>query len=609
MNEEKVIDSSGEGEIAAVSGVAGSENNDCTVQIMSPTPIAAAAVAASTSKEQQGRLSILRRSGGTNQRLSNFRVSYEGLAGYTLRSNNNINNGNDNRCGSSRSSASSASSLHSLETQKLRNSSSPSPKDRTTPISSTMSSGRRRSSLPSPTAANPNLLVRYSIGEYVLISNQICELHSSSSEGASINVFDQQQQQQQQRMMMLNKFGYPEPHELASSLVDVQKQGPYNYILATVVSVHYGEDAQYYTVRREDNRQNQRADMEYMERIMTVEGLDAAKAASRRRRHSSSSGMSLSSLMRQSSNLEGGRGSELRWWNRLRNSSAKLHQRLSIWGKRIHQQAKEQMMACLNGNRPYGLSFRFTGVNFLVLCSFWYLFIDQVRLIFIPPSADNALAVISLIVWIVLVMELVVETYIRPSGYRTLIRSEKAYLPSTVRYLNTFHLVTEMISLAFFAPEFLPLFNADLNFSLGNATLMSIYGPDGKSAFYGTAFICMLRLRIFGVCRHWQNMWINNALVRVKSKDGTWKVKRARGFFIPHQQKEASGLELVDATEDEEKHHLINVTHHTHHTTSKSEINSEEKKKMITNDYHLRNASRIGSALFISNATNVLAFV
>jgi hypothetical protein len=165
-----------------------------------------------------------------------------------------------------------------------------------------------------------------------------------------------------------------------------------------------------------------------------------------------------------------------------------------------------------------------------------------------------------------------------------------------------------MISLAFFAPEFLPLFNADLNFSLGNATLMSIYGPDGKSAFYGTAFICMLRLRIFGVCRHWQNMWINNALVRVKGKDGIWKVKRARGFFIPHQQKEASGLELVDATEDEEKHHLINVTHHTHHT-SKSEINSEEKKKMITNDYHLRNASRIGSALFISNATNVLAFV
>ena len=617
MNEEKVIDSrdnnsgAGEGEIAAVSGVAGggggvagNENNDddCSVvQIMSPTPIAAAAAAASTSEEQQGRFSILRRSGETNRRLSNFRVSYEGLAGYALRSNNNIDDGN-NRIGSSRSTA---SSLHSLETQKLRNSSSSSSEDRTTtPISSAMSSGLRRSTSPSTSAKN--LLVRYSIGEYVLISNQICELHSS---GASIKVFEhQQQQQQQQQRMMLNKFGYPEPLESAS--LDTQKQGPFNYILATVVSVHYGEDAQYYTVRREDNRQNQRADMEYMERITTVEGLDAAKAASRRRRHSSSSGMSLTSMMRQSSHLEGGRGSEIRWWNRLGISSAHLRLRVSIWGTRIHQQAKEQMMACLNGNRPYGLSFRFTGVNFLVLCSFWYLFIDQVRLIFIPPSADNALAVISLIVWVVLVMELLVETFIRPSGYRALIRSEKAYLPSTVRYLNTFHLVTEMISLAFFAPEFLHLFNADLDFSLGNACLMSIYGPDGKSAFYGTAFICMLRLRIFGVCRHWQNMWINNALVRVKGKNGIWKVRRARGYFFPHRQKEASGLELVTATEDEEdeeKHHLINVTDHT--SKSKSEMNSEEKKKMLTNDYHLRNASRIGSALFISNATNVLAFV
>jgi hypothetical protein len=431
MNEEKVIDSrdnnsgAGEGEIAAVSGVAGggggvagNENNDddCSVvQIMSPTPIAAAAAAAaSTSEEQQGRFSILRRSGETNRRLSNFRVSYEGLAGYALRSNNYIDDGN-NRIGSSRSTA---SSLHSLETQKLRNSSSSSSEDRTTtPISSAMSSGLRRSTSPSTSAKN--LLVRYSIGEYVLISNQICELHSS---GASIKVFEhQQQQQQQQQRMMLNKFGYPEPLESAS--LDTQKQGPFNYILATVVSVHYGEDAQYYTVRREDNRQNQRADMEYMERITTVEGLDAAKAASRRRRHSSSSGMSLTSMMRQSSHLEGGRGSEIRWWNRLGISSAHLRLRVSIWGTRIHQQAKEQMMACLNGNRPYGLSFRFTGVNFLVLCSFWYLFIDQVRLIFIPPSADNALAVISLIVWVVLVMELLVETFIRPSGYRALIRS------------------------------------------------------------------------------------------------------------------------------------------------------------------------------------------
>ena len=50
-----------------------------------------------------------------------------------------------------------------------------------------------------------------------------------------------------------------------------------------VVSVHFGEDAQYYTVRREDTMQNQRADAEWMEPITSEAGLDAAKIAARKR--------------------------------------------------------------------------------------------------------------------------------------------------------------------------------------------------------------------------------------------------------------------------------------------------------------------------------------
>ena len=64
------------------------------------------------------------------------------------------------------------------------------------------------------------------------------------------------------------------------------------------------------------------------------------------------------------------------------------------------------------------------------------------------------------IVWAMLFLELAMEVFIRPTGYYKLIRSEKAYLPSTVRYIGRFHLITEMISLIFFVPEFLCLFSS-----------------------------------------------------------------------------------------------------------------------------------------------------
>lgn len=56
---------------------------------------------------------------------------------------------------------------------------------------------------------------------------------------------------------------------------------------------------------------------------------------------------------------------------------------------------KSQADACLNGNKPYSISLRLTGINFLVLCSIWYLYIDQLRLALFPHSADHSLAIVS----------------------------------------------------------------------------------------------------------------------------------------------------------------------------------------------------------------------
>jgi hypothetical protein len=57
---------------------------------------------------------------------------------------------------------------------------------------------------------------------------------------------------------------------------------------------------------------------------------------------------------------------------------------------------KQQGQLLLNGVKPYACSVRLTAVNLLVLCSTWYMFIDQARLAFLPRGADESLAIVSL---------------------------------------------------------------------------------------------------------------------------------------------------------------------------------------------------------------------
>ena len=214
------------------------------------------------------------------------------------------------------------------------------------------------------------------------------------------------------------------------------------------------------------------------------------------------------------------------------------------------------------------------------------------------------------IVWVCLFLELIMEVFVRPSDYHALILSDRAYLPSTVRYLNTFHLVSEMLSLIFFIPEFVCLFGEQgscgdrYQFSLANACLMALYGPDRLHAFYGTAFLCMLRLRIFGLVRHWTKMWINNTFVRVRGKNGEWRVQRGKGFFVPQGYRRGRGQEHVISMEESIAQSSLTPKH-----KMDGSLTMEEKKTAYTDDYHLTNASKIGTALFTTNAKRGLVFV
>ena len=76
---------------------------------------------------------------------------------------------------------------------------------------------------------------------------------------------------------------------------------------------------------------------------------------------------------------------------------------VSVVGERLYQLGASAHAATsrhgrlfLNGMKPYACAIRITAVNVLVVCSTWYMFIDQARLAFFPPSSDDALAVVSL---------------------------------------------------------------------------------------------------------------------------------------------------------------------------------------------------------------------
>lgn len=256
---------------------------------------------------------------------------------------------------------------------------------------------------------------------------------------------------------------------------------------------------------------------------------------------------------------------------------------------RFYQATKRQAKLCLNGKKPWMCSVRLTSVNVVVACSTWYMFSDQARLAFFPSNADDALARVNFVVFCILMTELLFEVFIRPDGYQDLIISDKAYAPTTVRFINFFHLIVESVSLLCFIPEFYCMFSPTmrcdekLNFSFFNAALMGVVGPTSLDSFYGKAYFALIRFRVFGLVRHWKKMWINNTFINMR-----WKA--AHGFF-------SGSTKQVTPLKDK----LRNQHHHHSHKAKKEETEEGKKKESV-----LTNASNIGTALMVTNSYRVL---
>jgi hypothetical protein len=89
-------------------------------------------------------------------------------------------------------------------------------------------------------------------------------------------------------------------------------------------------------------------------------------------------------------------------------------------------------------------------------------------------------------------------------------------------------------------------------------------------------------------------MWINNTFVKVRCDNGEWRVERGRGFFFPQKYIQQGIVSEVDMDESASHRHAIT---------------NREQKTYVTEDHHLTNAAKIGTALLVTNAKRSLIFV
>lgn len=414
------------------------------------------------------------------------------------------------------------------------------------------------------------VLRSYNVGDYVLISVQ-----------------------QSKFANLVNRFGFP-PGEGESP--DEQK-GPYSFVLATVKHKHFEEAAIFYTVTRCDTKTDQRADQQFMEPIRSMRGELAAKRAATARE-----GQTTKDYLEEDESTE---VPESKLVQSLRCCCFILmlpflwlyDLMFTFWievivpnWERASTFAKNKAEMVLNGREPYICRLRITMVNLMVICSTWFMFIDQARIAFFSPNADDIVASINLGVWLVLVLELVFEVFIRPDGFRNLTVSDKAYAPTTLRFINGFHLVVETFCLTMFIPEFLCLWTSEscskrYAFSFYNAVLVGVIGPKRSDCFYGRAYMALIRLRVFGLVRHWRNMWITNTFINMK-----WRVKRTGLFSM-----------LIPS--------LGSRTYHDRKSLAYRDKLDDEKREEKIKELTLINASNIGTALMVTNSYRALTIL
>lgn len=180
----------------------------------------------------------------------------------------------------------------------------------------------------------------------------------------------------------VNKFGYP----IGEGKTEKQKHGPYKYVLCSIRQVHFDEDERYYTVKRLDTGAEQRADLgfDWMEPIRNYDDIEVAMKAAKHSKNSAA----------ENEGKDKERVSLL--WSLLACPLYYFDEVVRPFYKESRQATKVFLAHMLHGDHKYACNIRFTGINFLVLCSVAYLFLDVVVLAFVDAEHDHVAAIVGM---------------------------------------------------------------------------------------------------------------------------------------------------------------------------------------------------------------------
>lgn len=381
----------------------------------------------------------------------------------------------------------------------------------------------------------------------------------------------------------VNEFGYPD----GAGPTEKQREGPFHYVICTVTVVHFDEDERYYTVRRGDTGGEQRADPNVMHPITDEDAIQAAFKAAK---------MTIRSGAKITK-------SEVHQQGTLHLPVAFYEKKFIPFYRQVRSRAKVELTQILVGAKC-AFEFQFTGINLLVLCSFVYLFNEIVTLSFLPSSYDFGSAVLGLVVWIILFLELIFETAIRPKNYHELITSDKAYSPSTARHINAFHLCAEAGALLLFIPQFVCLNDHD---ECGSAIFFSgIYAANLAASaekysgrLVGRIILGLSFLKVFGLVRHWKQFWLNNSFEADRNRSQL--IKRVLLLGVDDQKgkririgRGKMGKDDDDDDDDESADEYKGAE-------------SSSSPRKVGEDQDLKNAANIGTALMTVNSRRILA--
>lgn len=212
--------------------------------------------------------------------------------------------------------------------------------------------------------------IQFGHGDHVLVMLTLLEMT------------DQDIEKQSYTMHPVNCHGYPQ----GSGKTEVQKQGPFLFVLCEVTQVHFDEDERYYTVRRYDTGKEQRADPGYMEPIYDEAAIGVAMLAAK---HTERSNADTPQDSEHDKFMQHFLKTFSSFWIDLLQCVVPCY-------SKSRNEAKRFVKKLVHGDHGFALTFRFSSVNFLVLCSIAFLLIDVIRFTFLKADWDRAAATLGL---------------------------------------------------------------------------------------------------------------------------------------------------------------------------------------------------------------------